>query len=46
MHSNALSPDDYNKLMNKVEKRYLPPEPKKKKLNLKQIFFFKKKFKK
>jgi len=46
MHSNSLSPADYDKLMSKLEKSYLPKEPKKKKLNLKQIFFFKKKFKK
>jgi len=46
MHSNSMTADDYNKLMTKVGNSYMPPEQKKKKLNLKQIFFFKKKFKK
>ncbi len=46
MHSNSMTADDYNKLMAKVGNSYMPPEQKKKKLNLKQIFFFKKKFKK
>ena len=41
-----LSVDDYNALLAKVGKSYLPPEKKKPKLTLKQIFFLKKKFKK
>lgn len=39
----TLNNDDYNKMLIKVGKSYLPPEPKKKKkLNLRQIFFLKK----
>lgn len=42
-----LSVDDYNALLAKVGKSYMPKEEKKKpKLTLKQIFFLKKKFKK
>tara|TARA_R110000744_G_scaffold344280_1_gene449561 strand:- start:271 stop:411 length:141 start_codon:yes stop_codon:yes gene_type:complete len=42
-----LSNEDYQKIMSVVGASYMPPEPKqKKKLNLKQIFFLKKKFKK
>ena len=42
-----LSGDDYNKMLLKVGKSYLPPEPKKKpKFTLRQLFFLKKKFKK
>jgi len=41
-----LSVDDYNALLAKVGKAYMPPEKKKPKLTLKQIFFLKKKFNK
>jgi len=42
-----LSVDDYNAMMAKIEKSYLPKDEKKKpKLSLKQIFFLKKKFNK
>ena len=40
-----ISNDDYNKMLLRIGKAYLPPEPKKKKPTLKQIFFYKKKFK-
>tara|TARA_B110000285_G_C15097588_1_gene603016 strand:+ start:674 stop:823 length:150 start_codon:yes stop_codon:yes gene_type:complete len=42
MHG-TLSHDEYSKLLNKLPNSYMPPTPKKKKLNLKQIFFLKKK---
>ena len=41
-----LSVDELNALLAKVGKSYMPPEKKKPKLTLKQIFFLKKKFKK
>ena len=41
-----LSNDEYARLLNKTltNNPFMPKEPIKKKLNLKQIFFFKKKF--
>ena len=41
-----LSVDDYNALLAKVGKSYMPKQEKKPKLSLRQIFFLKKKFKK
>ncbi len=41
-----LSVDDYNALLAKIGKSYMPAEKKKPKLTLKQIFFLKNKFKK
>ena len=41
-----LSVDDYNALLAKIGKSYMPAEKKKPKLSLKQIFFLKNKFKK
>ena len=45
MHG-TLSHDDYAKLLNKMEKSYMPVEKKKKKMTIKQIFFLKNKYKK
>lgn len=46
MHQ-TLNNDQFNQMLLKVGKSYLPPEPKKKpKFTLKQLFYFKKKFKK
>jgi hypothetical protein len=42
MHQN-LSATEHTKLLNKIGNSYMPQEPKKKKLTLKQIFFLKKK---
>ena len=42
-----ISNENYNKMLIKIGKAYMPPEPKKKKkLNLRQIFFLKGKRKK
>tara|TARA_R110001632_G_scaffold9606_1_gene36690 strand:- start:121 stop:258 length:138 start_codon:yes stop_codon:yes gene_type:complete len=41
-----ISNENYNKMLIKIGKAYMPPEPKKKKLNLRQIFFLKGKGKK
>ena len=45
MHG-TLSNDEYAKLLNKMDKSYMPVEKKKKKMTLKQIFFLKNKYKK
>jgi len=45
MHA-KLNNEDYAKLLNRVRPRWLPKEPVKKKLNLKQIFIIKNKYKK
>ena len=42
MHQN-LSHDEYAKLLNKIGNSYMPVQKTKKKLNLKQIFYLKKK---
>ena len=42
-----LSNEDYEKILKIIGKKYMPPEEKKKKkLNLKQIFIIKKRYKK
>tara|TARA_R110000787_G_scaffold21517_4_gene63570 strand:- start:182 stop:322 length:141 start_codon:yes stop_codon:yes gene_type:complete len=41
-----LTPNEYETILTKVGKSYMPPEPKKPKFTIKQLFFFKKKFKK
>ena len=41
-----LDNKQYETIMTKVGKSYMPPEKKKPKLSLRQIFFLKKKFKK
>ena len=45
MHS-KLDNDEYAKLLNRSRPRWMPKEPVKKKLNLKQIFIIKNKYKK
>ncbi len=45
MHA-KLNNEDYAKLLNKARPRWMPKEPVKKKLNLKQIFIIKKKYSK
>ena len=45
MHA-KLNNEDYAKLLNRARPRWLPKEPVKKKLNLKQIFIIKNKYKK
>lgn len=45
MHA-KLSNEEYAKLLNRVRPRWMPQEPVKKKLNLKQIFMIKNKYKK
>jgi len=45
MHA-KLNNEEYAKLLNRARPRWMPQEPKKKKLNLKQIFMMKKKYSK
>ncbi len=45
MHA-KLNNEDYAKLLNRARPRWMPKEPVKKKLNLKQIFIIKKKYSK
>lgn len=40
-----LTLQEHQVIMNKVGKSYMPTEPKKKKFTIKQLFYFKKKFK-